>query len=100
MNKNFSHNGPFAKPNISDEQIIYANIVRIFVIIGLIFLFCAFILYVTGFLASELKPSESAEHWHLSASEYAGKTTGETGFRRLLEIPDAAALSFSSMIFS
>ena len=65
---------------VSNEQILYANILNAGMLVGLISLILIFFLYATGILESLIPLEKVQEYWVLSVHEYLTQSGIQTGW--------------------
>lgn len=88
-------NDPFVEP----VQIAYARLLGVAVLAGFVFLFAGFVLYSAGVPASGTPIDEVPELWHLSAEEFAERTSRELGWRWVRDIGQGDLLAFAAVVY-
>ena len=80
--------------NASEEQILYANIMNIGMLIGLGSLVITFIIYTTGLLSPFIPLMEVEKYWVLPVSEYLVKSGTPAGWEWLSNLQFGDMLNF------
>ncbi len=84
---------------VTEEQILYSNILNAGMLIGLISLFLTFVLYCVG-IFDPLIPLETVqEYWKLSVSQYLEKSGIEAGWTWLFNLEYCDMLNYLPIAF-
>jgi hypothetical protein len=57
-------------PKVNEEQVLYAKILEVGMLVGLVLLLATFALYVSGIIAPAVPVEELPKYWGLSVHEY------------------------------
>ena len=83
---------------IDPVQDQYANLLKWLVRIGLTLMFAAFAMYAFQVVPTGVSLEETADLWHLGATEFAAATGTELGWQWASSLPDARALALASLV--
>lgn len=81
------------------EQILYANILNMGMLIGLISLVLIFVLYVTGILSPLIQLEKVQTYWVLSVHDYLEKSGIEVGWAWFGELQYGDMLNYIPIAF-
>lgn len=82
------------KSEATEEQILYANILNVGMLIGLIGLAICFILYSTGILSPLIPLEEVSAYWQLSVHEYLEESGIKAGWNWIQNLNNGDMLNF------
>ena len=94
------------RPRVADEQLRYASILEVGVLLGLVLLLVTFALYVSGAVAPSVPLHELPRYWAMSVQDYLHATNAEhlhhehviTGWGWLSVIGKADYLNFVGIV--
>jgi hypothetical protein len=87
------------KTKATGEQIVYANILNIGMIIGLAIIVVTFIVYMSGILSSFIPPQEIPKYWTMSSKNFIHSLGAPTGWDWLAMIGKGDYLNFIGIAF-
>ncbi|MFH1702343.1 MAG: hypothetical protein ABIB41_02775 [Nitrospirota bacterium] len=87
------------KTKATGEQIAYANILNIGMIIGLAIIVVTFIVYMSGILSSFIPPQEIPKYWTMSSKNFIHSLGAPTGWDWLAMIGKGDYLNFIGISF-
>lgn len=82
------------KTKATGEQIVYANILNIGMIIGLAIIVVTFIVYMSGILSSFIPPQEIPKYWTMSSKNFIHSLGAPTGWDWLALVGKGDYLNF------
>jgi len=85
---------PAATTKASGEQIAYANILNIGMILGLVLIIVTFIIYMFGILPSFISPQEIPNYWGMKSKDFIHNLGAPTGWGWLSFIGKGDYLNF------
>jgi hypothetical protein len=81
------------------EQIVYANILNIGMIIGLAIIVVTFIVYMSGILSSFIPPQEIPKYWTMASKDFIHTLQAPTGWDWLALVGKGDYLNFIGIAF-
>src|SRR4030043_1530898 len=87
------------KTKATGEQIVYANILNIGMIIGLVIIVVTFIVYMSGILSSFIPPQEIPKYWTMASKDFIHSLGAPTGWDWLAMIGKGDYLNFIGIAF-
>jgi len=87
------------KTKATGEQIVYANILNIGMILGLAIIVVTFIVYMSGILSSFIPPQEIPKYWTMKSSDFIHTLQAPTGWDWLAMIGKGDYLNFIGIAF-
>jgi len=87
------------KTKATGEQIVYANILNIGMIIGLAIIVVTFIVYMSGILSSFIPPQEIPKYWTMSSKNFIHSLGAPTGWDWLAMVDKGDYLNFIGIAF-
>lgn len=82
------------KTKATGEQIVYANILNIGMILGLAIIVVTFIVYMSGILSSFIPPQEIPKYWTMSSKNFIHSLGAPTGWDWLAMVDKGDYLNF------
>src|SRR4030042_3660823 len=82
------------KTKATGEQIVYANILNIGMILGLAIIVVTFIVYMSGILSSFIPPQEIPKYWTMKSSDFIHTLQAPTGWDWLAMVDKGDYLNF------
>ena len=87
------------KPKVSEEQILYAKILNVGMLIGLTSLVFSFLLYSTGVLTPLIPLEEVPTYWEISVHDYLNESGISAGWTWLQNLSYGDMLNFLPIAF-
>jgi hypothetical protein len=87
------------KTKATGEQIVYANILNIGMILGLVIIVVTFIVYMSGILSSFISPQEIPKYWTMSSKNFIHSLGAPTGWDWLALVDKGDYLNFIGIAF-
>jgi len=87
------------KTKAAGEQIVYANILNIGMIIGLAIIVVTFIVYMSGILSSFIPPQEIPKYWTMASKDFIHTLQAPTGWDWLAMVDKGDYLNFIGIAF-
>jgi hypothetical protein len=87
------------KTKATGEQIVYANILNIGMIIGLVIIVVTFIVYMSGILSSFIPPQEIPKYWTMASKDFIHSLGAPTGWDWLALVGKGDYLNFIGIAF-
>lgn len=78
---------------------LYAKILQVLSIAGMVLLLLTFVVYVTGLSPSAVPPQRVTELWHLDSATFAEETDGTLGWEWVSDLHTGNNLAFGSLVF-
>jgi uncharacterized membrane protein len=85
---------PEATTKASGEQIAYANLLNIGMIVGLVLIVVSFIIYMLGILPSFISPQEIPNYWTMKSKDFIHNFGAPTGWAWLAMVDKGDYLNF------
>jgi hypothetical protein len=87
------------KTKATGEQIVYANILNIGMMLGLAIIVVTFIVYMSGILSSFIPPQEIPKYWTMSSKNFIHSLGAPTGWDWLAMVDKGDYLNFIGIAF-
>ena len=78
---------------------LYARMLQVLAIAGMVLLLLTFVIYVSGLLPSAVSPERVTELWHLDSASFNEITDGSFGWEWVSNILRGNNLAFASLVF-